>query len=67
MSQGEFVAPCGCLWRDDQLQAPCAGWQELVAERDRLRQDWDATLGQLRGVEERMAGHMPPWMSDEGA
>jgi len=65
VSQEEFAAPCGCLWRDDQLQAPCAAWQELVAERDRLRQDWDATLDQLRGVEARMAGHMPPWLADE--
>ena len=65
MSRGAFTAPCGCTWHDDQLEVPCPVWRELVAERDRLRWDWNAEYGQLRGVEERMGEHMPPWLVDD--
>jgi len=67
MAQDVFMAPCGCIWHGGQHQHACAAWQALNATRDELRQDWDATLDQLRGVEDRMSEHMPPWVSDEGA
>ena len=65
MVPGRFTAPCGCTWRDEQLERPCAAWPALVAERERVRRDWDAEYGQLRGVEERMAEHMPPWLGGQ--
>ncbi len=65
MSQGAFTAPCGCVWHDGQIVASCAAWQDLVAERDRLRRDWNAEYGHLRIVEEQMAEHMPPGLAGQ--
>ena len=62
MSQGEFTAPCGCMWLDEQLEVPCPAWRTLASVRDRLRRDWPAEYADLRRVERELAEHAPSWL-----
>ena len=65
MTQDTFTARCGCSWDGGRHRQACDGWRALVAERDRLQQGTGIDYEALRGIEEQMAEHTPPWMGDE--
>jgi hypothetical protein len=64
MAQDAFTAPCGCAWSGRRHDRACAAWSELVARRDRVREEANVDYGGLRTIEAQLYDHMPPWTVD---